>query len=318
MPHDSNDPYTYPGTQVLRNKPDIRHEAALRKFEYEQATSRTEELHERPIAGKFDLDHLKSIHRHLFQDVYDWAGKARTVSISKDGDMFAVPSFIESQGRRLSAALAEEQHLKGLSKPQFVERMTDHYAEWNALHPFREGNGRSLREFFGQLTREAGYELDQTYIERHKEQWNLASKHSFHGNLEPLKQFFDQAIHDGRPELNLAGKKTESALRAIGKNRDSLALMERSYSSADALKQTQIQAARGMLERMEAAVKGGTAEVRLSVEKNTPQVAQGALSMIRPSIQALERSGLSVQHELRQQWQAEGVQAEHGHERSAR
>jgi len=204
MPHDSSDPYTYPGTQVLRNKPDIRHEAALRKFEYEQAISRMEELHERPIAGKFDLDHLKSIHRHLFQDVYDWAGKTRTVSISKDGDMFAVPSFIESQGRRLSAALAEEQHLKGLSKPQFVERMTDHYAEWNALHPFREGNGRSLREFFGQLTREAGYKLDQTYIERHKEQWNLASKHSFHGNLEPLKQFFDQAIHDGRQELNLA------------------------------------------------------------------------------------------------------------------
>jgi len=318
MPRESSDPYAYPDSHVLRNLPGIRNEIALREFEYEQTKTRIQELRERPVSGQFDLDHLKSIHRHLFQDVYDWAGKARTVSISKDGDMFAVPSFIESQGRRLSAALAEEQHLKGLPKPQFVERMTDHYAEWNALHPFREGNGRSLREFFGQLTREAGYELDQTYIERHKEQWNLASKHSFHGNLEPLKQFFDQAIHDGRPELNLTGKKTESALRAIGKNRDSLALMERSYSSSDALKQTQIQAARGMLESMETAVKERSPEVHLSVEKSTPQVVQGAFSMIRPSIQALERSGFSVQHELRQQWQAEGIQAEHGHERSSR
>jgi len=315
MPRESSDPYAYPGSHVLRNIPGIRDETALREFEYEQTKTRIQELRERPVSGQFDLDHLKSIHRHLFQDVYDWAGKARTVSISKDGDMFAVPSFIESQGRRLSTALAEEGHLKGLSKPQFVERMTDHYAEWNALHPFREGNGRSLREFFGQLTREAGYELDQTYIECHKQQWNLASKHSFHGNLQPLKQFFGQAIHEARPELNLTGK-SESALRAIDKNRDSLALMERSYSSSDALKQTQIQAARGMLERMEEAVKGGTAEMRLSVEKSTPQVAQGALGMVRPSIQALERSGLVVQHELRQQWQSEGVQI--GHERSSR
>jgi len=203
MPHDGNDPYTYPGTQILRNKPGIRYETALRMFEYEQSASRMEELHEHPIAGQFDLDHLKSIHRHLFQDVYDWAGKIRTVSISKTGDMFAVPSFIESQGRRLGTALAEECYLKRLPKPQFVERMTHHYTEWNALHPFREGNGRSLREFFGQLAREAGYELDQTYIERHKQQWNLASKHSFHGHIELLKQIFNKAIQERRLKLSL-------------------------------------------------------------------------------------------------------------------
>jgi len=208
MPHDFNDPYTYPGTQILRNKPDIRHEAALRTFEYEQSASRMEELHEHPITGKFDLAHLKNIHRHLFQDVYDWAGKIRTVSISKAGDMFAVPSFIESQGRRLGTALAEERYLKGLSTPQFVERMAHHYTEWNALHPFREGNGRSLREFFRQLAREAGYELDQTYLERHKQQWNLASKQSFHGHLEPLKQIFNKAIQERCLNRNFTRKKS--------------------------------------------------------------------------------------------------------------
>jgi len=194
MPRESADPYTYPGTSILRNRHGIRDEAALRKFEYEYAKLRTDELRRKPVSGTFDLEHLKAIHVWMFGGVYGWAGKIRTVSISKHGDTFAVPAFIETQARHLSAALAKEHHLKGLDKPQFVERMSGHYAEWNALHPFREGNGRSLREFFGQLAREAGYVLDQTRIEHNAEQWILASQKSFHGDLEPLKQIFVHAI----------------------------------------------------------------------------------------------------------------------------
>jgi len=190
----SSDPYTYPGTHILRNKLGIRDEAVLREFEYEQSASRIEELRENPISGKFDLTHLKKIHQHIFQDVYHWAGVPRTVSISKDGDTFAVPAFVESQARRLGVALNEEHHLRGLEKTQFIERMAHHYTEWNALHPFREGNGRALREFFAQLAREAGYMLDQDQIETDKNQWNQASGQGFHGNLEPLKQIFSQAI----------------------------------------------------------------------------------------------------------------------------
>jgi len=103
---------------------------------------RIEELREKPIAGKFDLEHLKAIHAHVFQDVYEWAGKTRTVNISKNGDAFAQPAFIESAGKQLGAAIAKENNLQGLEKPQFVERLALYYADWNALHPFREGNGR--------------------------------------------------------------------------------------------------------------------------------------------------------------------------------
>ena len=198
MPREFVDPYTYPGTGVLRNKPGLRDERALREFEYEQARSRNEELREKPIAGKFDLEHLKAIHAHTFQDVYDWAGQLRTVNISKGGTTFAQPAFIESEAQRMSASLAAENHLQGLDKPQFVERLAHHYGEWNALHPFREGNGRATREFLGQLARGAGYELDQTKIDNSQDQWNDAARRSFAGELEPIKLIFNEAVRHSR------------------------------------------------------------------------------------------------------------------------
>lgn len=116
MPREFGDPYAYPGTQVLRNIPGIRDEAALRAFEYEQAAIRTRELRDAPIPGKFDLEHLKAIHAYVFQDVYAWAGQLRTVNISKNGDAFAQPAFIEGAGRQLSTALAKENNLQGLER----------------------------------------------------------------------------------------------------------------------------------------------------------------------------------------------------------
>lgn len=208
MPREFADPYTYPGTRVLRNIPGIRDDAALRDFEYEQTKLRIEELRENPIPGKFDLEHLKAIHAHVFQDVYEWAGQVRSVNISKNGDAFAQPAFIESAGRQLGAALAKENNLQRLEKPQFVERLAHHYSEWNALHPFREGNGRTTRELIGQLAREAGYDLDQTRIDNSKDQWNDAARRSFHGDLGPVTEILNEAI---RPSRAIAFEKLPEA-----------------------------------------------------------------------------------------------------------
>lgn len=198
MPREFADLYVYPGTRVLRNIPGIRDDATLRDFEYEQTKLRIEELRENPIPGKFDLEHLKAIHAHVFQDVYEWAGKIRTVNISKNGDAFAQPAFIESSAKQISAAIAEENNLQGLEKPKFVERLAQHYADWNALHPFREGNGRVTRELIGQIARQAGYELDQTRIDNSKEQWNIAARRSFHGDLSPVSAILTEAIRYSR------------------------------------------------------------------------------------------------------------------------
>lgn len=208
MPREFADPYSYPGTRVLRNIPGIRDEATLRDFEYEQTKLRIEELRDNPIPGKFDLEHLKAIHKHVFQDVYEWAGQVRTVNISKNGDAFAQPTFIENAGRQLGAAIAKENNLQGLEKPQFVERLALYYSDWNALHPFREGNGRTTRELIGQIAREAGYELDQTRIDNSKDQWNDAARRSFHGDLVPVKEILTEAI---RPSRAIAFEKLPEA-----------------------------------------------------------------------------------------------------------
>ena len=117
MPREFSDPYVYPGTNVLKNKAGFRREEALRLFEYEHTASRAQELRKNPLAGKFDLDHLQAIHRHLFQDVYEWAGQVRTVNIGKGTLPFAQPAFIETYSRTVAAALAQENHLQGLDKP---------------------------------------------------------------------------------------------------------------------------------------------------------------------------------------------------------
>ena len=107
---DSSDPYTYPGTDVLRNLLDIRDLQQLAAFEANATTARLIELDAAPIEGRFDIAHLQAIHRHIFQDVYPWAGEFRTVNISKGGHLFGVAAFIEPalQGvlRKLPAALS--------------------------------------------------------------------------------------------------------------------------------------------------------------------------------------------------------------------
>ncbi|MGY8573474.1 Fic family protein [Paracidovorax citrulli] len=216
MPREFTDPYSYPGTDVLRNLPGIRDEGVLRDFEYEQTALRIAELRERPIPGAFDLAHLKAIHGHIFQDVYSWAGQLRTVSISKNGDPFAQPAFIESAARPIGKGIAAESNLQGLEKPQFVDRLAHYYGEFNALHPFREGNGRATRELIGQLAREAGYELDQTRIDNGKEQWNAAARASFRGDQGPIVSIFTEAV---RPARAIAFEKLPEA-EACAKHRE--------------------------------------------------------------------------------------------------
>jgi cell filamentation protein len=192
------DPYTYPGTDVLKNRLDIRDEALLSRFEYQQSHTRVLELRANPIAGKFDLKHLQAIHQHVFQDVFDWAGKLRTINISKGGTSFAVVDRLESYGGKISESLAAEKNLTGLDKVNFVARLAYYYGELNALHPFREGNGRATREFIADLAEKAGYELDQTRIDNNKGEWNLAAQRSFIGDLKPVTQVFMQSVRPSR------------------------------------------------------------------------------------------------------------------------
>jgi cell filamentation protein, protein adenylyltransferase len=150
------DPYCYPGTSVLINRLDIRDQAALEAFEADATAERSS--HEVP-PGSLDYDHYLAIHRHLFQDVYDWAGSIRTVRVAKQGNAFCYPEYIDREMRRLFSELAGREHFRDQSPDVFAAMAAHFLAELNAIHPFREGSGRTQLSFLTLLAEEAGHPL---------------------------------------------------------------------------------------------------------------------------------------------------------------
>ena len=186
--------YFLPGTAVLKNKAGIKDEAALEQFEQEASALRLAAMRLRSVTGKFDLDHIQSIHRELFQDVYEWAGEIREVNISKGGTTFERLDRVHTIAANLARSLASENFLRGLPKNAFVERLTDYYTGWNALHPFREGNGRTTLEFIRQMARNAGYDFDRKKIDQAPGRWYNAAKDGFHENPVPLRNIFSESV----------------------------------------------------------------------------------------------------------------------------
>ncbi len=153
----SSDPYTYPGTDVLRNIPDILDPRRLAAFEANATAARLVELDAAPLKGVFDVGHLRAIHRHIFQDVYAWAGEFRTVDISKGGHVFGAAAFVEQALHNVLRGLPDEHYLRGFDPDRFARRAAFYLGEINAIHPFRDGNGRAQREFIRKLGIEAGF-----------------------------------------------------------------------------------------------------------------------------------------------------------------
>ena len=96
----------------------------------------------------------------MFEDIYDFAGLVRTENIAKDNFKFAEWQYIESELEKLLIQLNDEDYLTGLNKESLAERLAHYLAELNVLHPFREGNGRSTREFVRQLALKNNYYLN--------------------------------------------------------------------------------------------------------------------------------------------------------------
>ena len=155
----TNDPYVYPGTSVLRNRFGIRDVSRLAALENEFSAGRLLELLVRPEPGTYDLEHLARFHRRIFGDVYQWAGEIRTVAIAK-GALFALPEHIESYGSEVFVKLRDDKYLISLARDEVAERFAFYFGEINALHPFRDGNGRTQRAFLKQLGRDAGWDVE--------------------------------------------------------------------------------------------------------------------------------------------------------------
>lgn len=182
----------YEGTSCLINKLGIRDDKQLTIVESHITLAKISILQKNPIDGNFDFEHYKSIHKFIFEDLYDWAGIPRTVDISKKGTSFVKAENIDEIAAACFSRLKNHNYFKNLDLEEFIEKITDFYCVTNNLHPFREGNGRTQRVFLSHLSLNAGYEMDFTKIDT--DTLMLATIHAANGVDTYLKEALGKII----------------------------------------------------------------------------------------------------------------------------
>jgi cell filamentation protein len=156
------DPLWLPGTTVLRNRLGITDQDTLDEVELALFLIRADE----PLpAGKFDVAHYLSIHRHLFQDVYTWAGEIRSIRVGKAGNWFCYPEYIPGELARAFREYGDADKVAELPPDEFARQTAHLLAEINAVHPFREGNGRTQLTFLTLLAANAGYAVNDGVLD---------------------------------------------------------------------------------------------------------------------------------------------------------
>ncbi len=177
-----SDPLCYAGTTVLRNMLELTDQNELDEFEIAMFVIRSEEAWP---AGNLDVAHYLALHHHLFQDVYDWAGETRTIRIGKGGNWFCYPEHIQAQLKRAFQILSNADCFVGLAPAAFANQAAHLLAEINAVHPFREGNGRTQLTFLAVLAEHVGLPFNEDVLDR--ERVIDAMIESFAGSEAPLE-----------------------------------------------------------------------------------------------------------------------------------
>jgi cell filamentation protein len=207
--------YTYPGTETVKNAFGITDYAELEGVEAALVKARHAEIDAGfGPAGQFDAEHIKAIHRHLFQDVYEWAGRTRDERVAlSDGTIATMPIMRKPEGQPFSIGIAipaalddvgeklrASNHLRDLRREEFAERAADTMAAINTIHPFREGNGRTQRVFMEQLAHAASHDLDFTVISRERMIQASIAAHE-QGDTSMMRRMFDEISDPERVTL---------------------------------------------------------------------------------------------------------------------
>lgn len=222
------DRYVYPGTNVLTNKLDIRDEAKLREVECGMTNANIARLRSEGVTGRFDRAHIQAIHKAVFGDIYDWAGEFREVTTYKGGTEFAKPEEIIGKLNSLAADIRAADYFRGLDADNAAKALAGTMAKLNAIHPFREGNGRTQRIFMEQLALNAGYELDMSKVSEND--MRNASMASARGNNNLMTYIFKSNM---KPTGTLGPVKAEEALARSGEKKSVWARLKIAFSKDD-------------------------------------------------------------------------------------
>jgi cell filamentation protein len=184
--------YMYSNTDVFKNKFDIRDLKDLKEQEMFFTSIRITDLQIKPLLGDLTFEHLKKIHKYIFQDIYDFAGETRKVDIEKGNSKFCCSQYIEIEAERIFKKLAEEKHYSEYNFLQYSEKIANFMGDLIALHPFREGNGRANREYLRILCWRNGYELNYNFFS--KEEILKADILAFNGDISLLLELINKGL----------------------------------------------------------------------------------------------------------------------------
>ena len=202
MQYESNDPYTYDNSLVLINKFNIKNADNLTLIEQQIYNAK---IKLPTPKGVFDLKHLQAIHKHLFGDIYDWAGKPREVNIAKKTEyagttMFAYFHRIEPELNKIFSRL-ESEHPIECSQDELIKIIAEYFNEVNAVHPFREGNGRANRLFFSELAKQSGYIIE--WDKMNKDDYiNASIQGTLSVDYAPLEKLISENIEPIHPKID--------------------------------------------------------------------------------------------------------------------
>ena len=175
--YERDDYYCYPGSVVLKNKLNLLNEKELSVAEREITGLKALEFLSNPYIEKLDFNYIKKLHRHLFSDIYKWAGEIRKIDINAEA---------------LFNQLEYEKYLAELNEKMIIERLATYLGDLNTIHPFREGNGRVQRLFIRELARRSGYLINFDSISN--QEMVVASDSAFHYDYNPMIELISKSI----------------------------------------------------------------------------------------------------------------------------
>lgn len=200
------DPYLYKDYSVLKNKLDIHNQKLLDDAEADYVVCRLRDLVLNPIRGGYDTDHLMQMHKFIFQDLFDWAGKPRIISIFKEervlGGMsieYSDPFDIANDAAYVLSEMRAK-NWKGMEHMQLSKEFCDSLAKLWKIHPFREGNTRTAITFCCQYADEMGFPINRILLGRNSEyvRTALAAYNAYFadGSDFSQKEYLEKIVYD--------------------------------------------------------------------------------------------------------------------------
>lgn len=184
------DPYCYEGTKILINKLHIMDEEILEQAEAEFSLLGINNIDfNNP---PYDFEYLSNIHTLIFGEIYPWAGSVRTIDISKGNSRFCNTVRIIPEVNKFFKKLNSEGCLGNLDHNVFVSKIAEYYADLNAIHPFREGNGRAQRVLFEHIALCNGYLIRWDLVT--KKEWVLANIYGMYCDFTHLEVIFSKCL----------------------------------------------------------------------------------------------------------------------------